>query len=234
MDKKRQWMLLTALGTVVVLVAGFMFLVKPEHKKAHDLTAQATTIAHETDSLKVTLAQLVTEKAGLAAEQAKLRSVQQKLPAGPQLPALTRALDKAAKSAGVELVNVSPSAPAANSSATTTSATTTSATKTSAAGSAAAGTAAASTPTVDAIPVVLSVSGSYFNLEKFLDNLEGMQRALLVDGFTIAFQSNPATAAVSATPRPTIGGGELTITLQTRVFMTSAPLHGASAATIAQ
>lgn len=229
MDKKRQWMLLTALGTVVVLVAGFMFLVKPEHKKAHDLTAQATTIAHETDSLKVTLAQLVTEKAGLAAEQAKLRSVQQKLPAGPQLPALTRALDKAAKSAGVELVNVSPSAPAANSSATTTSAT-----KTSAAGSAAAGTAAASTPTVDAIPVVLSVSGSYFNLEKFLDNLEGMQRALLVDGFTIAFQSNPATAAVSATPRPTIGGGELTITLQTRVFMTSAPLHGASAATIAQ
>jgi len=72
------------------------------------------------------------------------------------------------------------------------------------------------------VPVVLTASGDYFNLERFLDSLEGLQRSMLVDGFTVTYQASKSGAAPSATPQ--IGAGELTVGIQARVFLTSAPL----------
>ncbi len=70
-----------------------------------------------------------------------------------------------------------------------------------------------------AIPIGITASGDYFNLERFLDSLEGLQRSMLVDGFTVTYQP-PKTGAPSATPQ--IGSGELTVNIQTRVFLTAA------------
>jgi len=87
------------------------------------------------------------------------------------------------------------------------------------------GTAASTAATAGSglltIPVALTASGDYFNVERFLDTLEGLQRSMLVDGFTVTYQP-PKTGAPSATPQN--GSGELTVSIQTRVFLTAAPL----------
>ena len=141
-------------------------------------------------------------------------------PPGPQLSNLTRQLDKVAKDSHVDLVNVTPGQPApflatvasppgkaaAKPSATTPTAGV-------AASSATAGSG------LMAIPIGITASGDYFNLERFLDSLEGLQRSMLVDGFTVTYQP-PKTGAPSATPQ--IGSGELTVNIQTRVFLTAA------------
>jgi len=221
-DSKRQWSLLTALACVAVLVAGFMLLVQPQSARAQSVSAQAQTVQSQTQQLRVHLATLQEQSRNLASEQVKLDRIVQQLPPGPQLSNLTRQLDKVAKDSHVDLVNVIPGQPApflatvasppgkaaAKPSATTPTAGV-------AASSATAGSG------LLAIPIGLTASGDYFNLERFLDSLEGLQRSMLVDGFTVTYQP-PKTGAPSATPQ--IGSGELTVNIQTRVFLTAAPL----------
>jgi Tfp pilus assembly protein PilO len=213
MTAKRQWSLITALLCLAILVGGFMFLVKPEHKKANNLKAQTATVQEQTAALRTKLAQLNSENTNIRAEQGKLIAVEQKIPVGVQLPALTRELDAAAVASNVDLVNVAPSPPSAASETSTT-------------------TTAASTAAgvVEPIPVIITISGSYFDVERFLDKLEGDQpkgltRALLVDGFSIAYQDDKAAATPGTLG---VGTGELTVGLQTRVFMTTSPLAGST------
>lgn len=231
MNSKRQWSLLTALGCVAVLVAGFLLLVQPQNAKANSLGTQTQGAEAQTQQLRVQLATLQEESRNLASEQVKLDRVVQQLPPGPQLSELTRQLDKAARDSHVDLVTVAPGPPApfvatataapakagtaakpAATSATTTPAVTT---------GIAAATAATAGSGLLTIPVALTASGDYFNVERFLDTLEGLQRSMLVDGFTVTYQP-PKTGAPSATPQ--IGSGELTVSIQTRVFLTAAPL----------
>lgn len=222
MESKQQWSLLTALGCLAILVAGYMFLVKPQHNTVTSLRAQTASVQQQTAQLKVKLATLQAESRNLASEQAKLAEIARQLPVGPQLPTLTRQLDHIAVVDSIDLVNLSPGQPAALSTTTTTT-------------TSAAGTATSAGPTLMAIPVTLNVSGGFFNMERFLDSIEGLQRSMLVDGFTVAYQA-PATAAntantASAGPAPPrVGGGELMVTITARVFETTAPLSAATAA----
>lgn len=219
MDTKRQWFLITALVSVAILVAGFMFLVKPEHKKASKLQTQTDQIVSQTRQLRTQLASLQDEQRNLPAEQAKLKKVTDLLPAQASLPTLTRQLDAVAAAAKVDLTNIAPGTAAPL--ASTTAATTTT--------SAVAPTSG--TPSLEALPLVLTVSGTYYQIESFIGGLEALTRAMLVDTFTVA----PGAAAdSSSTAVATPGTGELTVTLNTRVFMTTAPLPGATTSTTAQ
>lgn len=223
MDSKRQWSLLTGLACAAVLVAGFIFFVQPQHAKANELSTKASTVATQTQQLRVQLATLQEESRNLATEQAKLDQVVRQLPPGPQLPSLTRQLDKVAADSHVELVNVAPGPPAAFVATVTTPAKAGTAAK-SATPAATTGVAASSATAGSGlltIPVALTVSGDYFNLERFLDSLEGLQRSMLVDGFTVTYQA-PHAGTSSATPQ--VGAGELNVSIQARVFLTSTPL----------
>jgi Tfp pilus assembly protein PilO len=221
-ETKRQWTLVTALACLAVLVVGYMLTVRPQNSKASSLRSQAATTQSEVQSLRTQLSMLQAESRNEASEQAKLDKIVRQLPPGPQLPTLTRDLDKAARQTNIDLVNLAPGAVApfqvavARSTATTAKSTTT--------GSAAPGvtTGAVTTPsaTLETLPLTLTVSGQFFDLERFLDKLEGLQRALLVNGFTVAFQPPSGSAA----RRP--NSGELTVTVQAAVFMTSSPLAG--------
>lgn len=108
MDSKRQWSLLTALACVAVLVAGFILLVQPEKAKAQNLSTQAQDVRSQTQQLRVQLATLQEQSRKLASEQVKLDHVVQQLPPGPQLPDLTRQLDKVARDSHIDLLNIAP------------------------------------------------------------------------------------------------------------------------------
>jgi Tfp pilus assembly protein PilO len=77
--------------------------------------------------------------------------------------------------------------------------------------------AAAPTPTLYQVPLTVDVTGSYFELEQFINKLEGLKRSFLVSGFTLV----PAATSTTGEQSPADGPapGDLTLTLQGRVFL---------------
>lgn len=218
MTAKRQLTIVTALVCLLVLVVGFMLLVKPERSKAASVKSQTTTVQGQVQSLRAQLATLQDESRNLASQQAVLAQIVQQLPAQPALPALLRSLDAAAAQTNVDLTNVSPGNPAAYTTNPVAAAATASGTSSTTSSS------SASTGAVSGlaqIPLSLSVTGSYFDIEQFLDQLEGLQRSMLVNTFTIGYQGDKAASSGST---QAVGTGELTVSIQAEVFMSTAAL----------
>lgn len=223
MDKLKQWVGFTVLGVLVVLAAGWFLLVSPKRSEAADLNAQAASKASANQQLAGQLAILKAQAKDLPQQQAKLAAVAAKIPDNPALPALVRALSKAADDAGVELVSMAPSLPAPVVAAAP------AAPAAAGAGTTAARPAApsAAAGALESIGLNLNVVGGYFQVEQFLDRLESMSRALKVTGFTLAPGSNPVKP--KAAQSSVDSGASLTATVTGQVYMaagrvtTSAP-----------
>jgi Tfp pilus assembly protein PilO len=182
MEKMRQWTILAALGVVGVLAAGWFLLVSPQRAHASDLRAKAATAQQATAGLRSQVAQLKQQQKGEPAQQRRLMQIAAQIPDNPQLPTLIRELSAAAHASGVSLVSLSPSQPAAVASATT---------ATGAVATTATAAAAAPAPLAQ-IPVGITVTGSYFNIESFFRSVEHLDRALMVTGFTLTPSSAPS------------------------------------------
>jgi Tfp pilus assembly protein PilO len=222
MEKMRQWSILTAVGVVAVLAAGWFLMVSPQRSHAADVRTQSASQESTNNQLRARLAQLEAQKKGLPAQQRLLDQIAAKIPATPELPALIRQLSTAAQAAGVDLVTLAPAQPAvvtatrpAKPVAPSTTGTTGTAgsTATTATAGATATTAPAATPLLQ-IPVSVTVRGTYFNLNTFFRNVEKLTRAMLVPQFKII----PATSTAGAPGDKAQVTDELTATLSTIVF----------------
>jgi len=179
MEKMKQWTMLTALGVVGIMAAGWFLLVSPQKAHAKDLQTQATAQQASTAQLQQQVAQLKQQQKGEPAQQAKLNKIATQIPDNPELPVLIRQLSSAAHDAGVSLVSMAPSQPtvvASANAAAVAPATTT-------------GSSAVPAPLAQ-IPVTIQVTGSYFNVESFFRSVEHLSRAMLVTGFTLSPDSN--------------------------------------------
>ncbi len=221
MDKVRQWTVFTGLAVVIVFVAGWMLAISPQRSHAADLRDQAASQRQQADSLRIRLASLRARSADLPKKQARLAEIQAMLPNSPALPALIRQLSDAADSAGVELTSLAPAAPAAV-----------------VAGAAAPQTAAKAAPgttaaagALEQIAVSIDVKGSFFNLEQFESNLEHLDRALIVDGFTMTAPGASASAPAAPSGHGATKDDRMTATIQARVFMVpeASPVTAATA-----
>jgi Tfp pilus assembly protein PilO len=213
MTAKRQWTLATALVCLLVLVAGFLLLAKPQHSKAASIRTQTAGVNNQITTLRAQLAMLQEESKNIATQQAALFAIEQQLPSGPQLPTLLVKLDAAAAKEKVTLTNVAPGQPAAYSYTPVV-------TTTPSAGATAAPTpaAAATVPGLADIPVSLAVSGNYSEIEGFLDDLEGLQRSMLVNTFSLTGGGGTSTSSTTSTPN------EITATINAEVFMATTAL----------
>src|SRR4051794_7949773 len=188
MDKMRQWSILTAVGVVAVLAAGWFLLVSPQRSHAAGIRTQVAGQQQATAALQSQVNQLEQQKKGLPAQQRKLAKIATQVPDNPALPALIRQLSAAAQDANVRLVSLAPSTPAIVAAAPT----------------AVSGTTAGATPaTLAQIPLNLQVTGSYFNVESFFHAVEHLDRSMIVTSFTLA----PANSGAS-----TSGGSGTTST----------------------
>jgi Tfp pilus assembly protein PilO len=211
MTRTAKWSALTAGLVVVLLIAGWMLLVSPKRGEAAETRDQVETMDQATVLLTSKIARLKVQAADLPKEQAKLTQIRSQIPDNPELPRLIRDLSKAAKSAGAVLDSVAPSTPAPLDASGATAAGTPGSTGTSPApGTAAPGTATAGTAATTGsagqlvmIPVTVEASGKYFEIEQFVNKLEGMQRAFLVTGFQL---DNPGAAAGKTTLKLSIKG----------------------------
>lgn len=233
MTAKRQWILVTALIGIAILVAGFMFVVRPQYNKSDSLHKQAKAVEEQTQQLRNKLATLKSEQAQLKDKQAALASLAQKVPPAANLPELTRQLQAAAQNipqppdagratSSTGHVDLSILSPGVVTDLTASAAGGSSSSSSSSSSSTAAGGTTPGTVSVKQIPLTMTVSGSFFNVEAFLDRLESLNRAILVDTFTVAYQGTPEDPNVP-------NSGEVTVTINARAFLTTGPLTTSTA-----
>jgi type IV pilus assembly protein PilO len=196
MDKMKQYVVFTVLGSVLILAAGWFLLVSPKRSEAADLQGQTAMQISANLQLQNKLAMLKSQAKSLPKQQAKLAAVAAKIPDNPALPALVRALTKASASAGIELLSVTPGAPTAVAAAAAPAAPVAGS---KAAASTSTSTASAATGSLSNIPLTLTLAGGYFQVEQFLNNLENLSRAMRVTSVTMAPGANPLKVAPTGT-----------------------------------
>ena len=185
MEKMRQWSMLTGVAVVVVFAAGWFLAVSPQRHHTADLRAQAASQQTANAQLLSQVDQLKQQKLGLPAQQRLLDQIAAKIPDNPALPALIRELSTAATAAGVDLVSMAPSPPAAVTSTVGAVAPTT-------------GLAAPAAAPLQQISISLNVKGSFYNVESFFAAVEKMKRALRVTQWSLAPGGTTAPAASGA------------------------------------
>ena len=194
MSKTRTWSMFTALGVVVILLAGWFLLVSPKRSEAAELRAQEVSVQEANERLRLQIETLKVQAEDLPAMQAKLADIKLQLPEDASLPALVRDLTKASVRAGIFLKHVAPGTPAllapaaASPPAAPSPAAPEAGAEDPAAGEAAGGAAAAPAapaPSLVSIPVSLTLTGTYAELELFLNELHELKRAFLVNSFTL-------------------------------------------------
>ncbi|MDQ1643653.1 MAG: hypothetical protein QOJ90_3004 [Actinomycetota bacterium] len=218
MTVTRKWSLLTGVLIVAILAASWFLLIAPKRAKAASIKTQTATQEDANTRLKDKISQLMAQQQDLPRQVARLAQIRGQIPDNPALPTLIRDLSTAAKKSGLSLDSLAPAEPTAvtdvvvpvavapttaATGSTTTGSTPTDSTPTVAA-------PAVPAPTLFQVPVTLNATGSYFEVEQFVNKLEGLKRSFLVTGFSL----KPAASAVSS--------NELQISITARVFLSPA------------
>ena len=208
MTDTRKWSAAAVVLIAAIFAASWFLLVSPKRGEAADLRAQTASQEDANARLQQQIQVLMAQQQDLPKQRAKLAELRTQIPDNPALPSLIRDLTAAGRKVGVSIDSMAPAVPVAMVAAPVT------APIASAGGSAAGTTAsapaapAAPPSTLYQVPLNLNVTGSYFELEQFLNKLEGLQRSLLVTGFNIGEASGEDAS-----------DGDLTITLNGRVFL---------------
>ena len=228
MDKLKQWVVFTVLGVVAIVAGSWFLLVSPKHEEAGVTRDEVAAQRTANQALEVELEVLQAKAAELPQKRAALEAVTAKIPTGPDLPTLVRALTAAAESSGVQLVSVTPGAPAAPAAQAPV------APPAPAAGAPAPAPAATPVPAapapaapgaavagaMSAIPLAIEVAGGYFDIEHFVGQLEELPRAVRVTALTVA----PGTsAAMDGKALSRSGGPTLRASITGSVFMATGP-----------
>lgn len=235
--------MLTAVLIVGILAASWFLLVSPKRSDAAALATKATKQQAANDALVQQLNVLKAQSLDLPKQQADLKVLAKQIPDNPALPTLIRNLTAAGKRVGVTVISMKPGQPAAVVAAVPVAAPAAATTATDTAASGAATTPATPVATAPAapslymLPLGLDITGSYFEVEQFLNKLEGMQRKFLLTGFTLKpISGADATTTTTTTTNP----DEMALSLTGQVFLspivaaaTSTPV-AASASTQAQ
>lgn len=211
MSVTRKWSLLATVLVLAILAAGWFLLVAPKRTEAAALREQTVSQQDANARLLQQLAVLKAQQAELPQQRAKLAVMRTQIPDNPALPRLVRDLTAAGRKVGVSIDTMAPAVPVP---------------VVAPVGTPAAASAEPTAPTLYQVPLTLNVTGSYFELEQFVNKLEGLKRSLLVSEFTIS-PANSTTSTNAATSG-TSSAGDLTLALQGRVYL--APATAAPAA----
>lgn len=212
MSETRKWVAGAAVLALVVLAAGWFFLVAPQRAEARSLRQQKVEQDSANDRLRARISQLQAQERDLPEQELRLAELREQIPNGPRLPELLTALTAAAKEADVELVTLAPQPPAPLQP-----------TLAPAVAAAPAAVQGPQSPLLQ-IPLSITVRGGYFQIEAFLSRLEELRRSVLVTGLTLAERS--AASGSGAAPSPA-AQGSLEVSITARAFLTG-PAAGAA------
>ena len=191
MTETRRWTVGALVVALAIVVAGWFLLISPKRAEVSELQAEVQSQEAANSQAQTQLAVLKQQNKDLPEKQAELAGLQTQIPLTPDLPTYIREIQDIGAQAGVDVTAMTP-APAVN---LGTSAET-------AEQSLAPGALAA-------INVEVIVTGGYFEITRFVNELETASRYTLVAGFTIDDETENTRKAASA----------LTGTVNARIFM---------------
>jgi len=221
MTRLRQLWLLTALGSLAVLAGGYFLLVSPKSDKAAEIRGQAETQQDVNRQLQSQIDMLKKQSKHLPAQQDKLARFARLIPPNPALPALTRSLTDAADNSGVELVSLNPTLPEYAKGMDLK-------TRVEVPGK----VPAPNGQVLVSIPLQLEITGSYSQITQFFTEIEELNRALLVDGFTVeAGNTKVRKAAGGVAGEASVDPDLLRAELDVVVMMTKKPAVSAAPTT---
>jgi type IV pilus assembly protein PilO len=186
----------TAVIVLLTLLAGWFLLVSPKKASAADLRTQTASQESQNLTLAAQVATLKEQKAGLPLQEAKLATIRQRIPDNPALPPLLRSLSALAKASNVTIASLAPAPPGPNTSPVVNPS-----------GTPATGVV----PQLQTISLTINFSGSYANVELFLNKLESLKRSFLVTGLQMTGATG--AGATGGTSSPTIA-----VIMAARVF----------------
>jgi Tfp pilus assembly protein PilO len=242
----RTWRIGGVLAAVLLLVVAWFALVSPTRQAAAALDEETLSQQAASDQLRSRISLLKKQSEELPAQEAKLASIQQRMPGDAALPTLIRNLTTVAQEANVIVSSVTPGRPTPISEPTPPPAPATPETTDEAAdegdegedstedatatdgqspsGGAAAGQASGFTgPTVQAVSLTITACGTFAQLRSYLRELEQMPRVVSVHGLQVSRGSCAEGSAES----------DLTASVQASVFTMQMPDSDAAAATAA-
>jgi type IV pilus assembly protein PilO len=226
MTLTRKWSLMAAVLVAAIFAASWFLLIAPKRSEAAQLRTETVSQEDANERLVQQLAVLKAQQADLPEQRATLEVLKTQVPDDPALPTLIRNLTSAGRKVGADITSLAPSPPtlltgpaAAAVPTTTTTDTSTATTSDTTTGTTTDPAAAVPTPSAQLyqVPLSLTVQGSYFELEQFIERLEKLKRSFLTSGFTITVPEGEDIAP-----------GTLEIALQGRVFL-SPPVSAAPA-----
>jgi Tfp pilus assembly protein PilO len=165
----REQLILVIVGLLVVVAAVAALLVWPQYQKQKSLDAQIAVAGEQLQSAKSLLAQRQQIKNRTASTDAQWLKLSSLVPENPDLPSLIIDIQDVAFASGVQIVSIAPADP---------------------------------TPSADntylAIPLQVSILGTWADTVDYLKNLNELDRGLREFNFTASVA--PAVAAVSGGP----------------------------------
>jgi Tfp pilus assembly protein PilO len=112
-DSLKNSITLAVLAVLLVSAGAWFLLISPKQDQAAATRGQVAEQESTNQALATEIQVLAAKAAKLPEKRAALDEVTAKIPTGPDLPTLVRALTAAAAASGVELVSVTPGAPGA-------------------------------------------------------------------------------------------------------------------------
>lgn len=196
MTETRKWTLGAVLVAVLILVAGWFLLISPKRADVAELQTQTDAQLNQNSSLQTEISVLKQQNKDLPEKQAELAALQTKIPQAPDLAGYVREMQDVGNKSGVAFTSLTPAAPISVGSA------------------AAVGTGVALPPeSLAAINVDMVVTGGYFEITKFMNELETSSRYTMVSGYVIG--EDEAGVADDATS----GAVDLTATINARIYL---------------
>lgn len=208
MTATRKWSLLAAVLVMAILAAGWFLLISPKRSDAAAFRDETTSQDEQNDRLEQQIAMLQALQKDLPAQRAKLEVFRDNIPDNPALPTLIRSLTAAGRKTGVSVDSLMPAPPVALTGSTLAAAPTAPSSDTTAGAAETPPAAAPAAPALFQVPVTVALTGTYFELEQYVNKLEKFKRSFQVVGFTLAEATIEDAAAA-----------EIGLTLQGRVFL---------------
>jgi type IV pilus assembly protein PilO len=190
---KRNALLIGGAVAVVIVLLWYFLLYAPLNDDLSSAQAQVAQEQKTTSDLQGQLAQLESQKQNGTQQQALLRRLDAAVPKEPDLAEFIIQANDIADQAGISFLSIAPSPPAA-------------------------GNGGASV-----INLTITISGSFFQLEDYLRQLEQLERLVIVDGLNITASSGSSAGGTGAVTDETSSGTTLNVTLTGRMFTRAAP-----------
>ena len=201
MTETRKWTLGAVAVGLVIALAGWFLLIAPKRAEVAEIKASTETQAQTNMQLQTDIEVLQQQHKDLPEKQAELAALQTKIPVSADLASYIRLMEDLAGKSGVGFTSLSPSEPAPL-------------------GGTLDPSGALPLDTLAAMNIELAITGDYFQITDFMNELETASRYTLVTGYSITEGTEESAEGLASTDSAlSTGDTPLVATVSARIYL---------------